>query len=173
MLSCARLVTGVEAAPSPPVTIVDGHRLELIRWLDPLSVDCENARLGRPLGLMRAVNVALDRTESRGTRWFKAALECPGDTLPWPSGGLVAVRLESGIVVLSTDLIAAGEGLEFRDYYPGGKRLESGSLHLRPYRDWGRAAWLLIGFPRVPAFQAVEVSSLSVVRRGSVLSRQP
>jgi hypothetical protein len=150
-----------------------GHQLELIRWLDPVSSDCENARAGKALGLMRAVNVALDRSERDSTRWFKAWLECPDDSLPWPRRGALEARLRSGAVARSRIVIAAGEGLQFFDYYPEVARIESDRLHMLIGPRGVRSAMLLIGFPPAPDFQVSDIATLAVAGPATPQVRNP
>jgi hypothetical protein len=83
------------------------------------------------------------------------------------------VTLKGGDRVRSQLVLAAGEGLHFNDYYPDHYALSSSQLHLLPFRDWGRCAWLLIGFPPAPAFAAADVLVLSVAGHDTLLSRQP
>lgn len=164
VLSCMGLVPGGAAATPRPVTMIDGHRLELVRWLDPLSSDCENARLGKRFGLMQAVNTALDRTERDSTRWWKAWLECPDDTLPWQRRAALMVTLKDGREVVSRMVMAAGEGMRFLDYYPGSMCLPADRLHMLVGPRGIRSALLLIGFPPTPAFEASDVATLTVKR---------
>jgi hypothetical protein len=141
--------------------LISGQRFELTHWMDPQSYVCSQAlELGR-LGVFQTTNRALEQSQRNGTRWFYAALECPKDTLGWPIGGHLVVRLKGGPKVASSEVVVAGEGPQMIPYYPSHQYVTADRIHMLPPRgSWARPAWMLVGFPKSPAFELSEVDSM-------------
>jgi hypothetical protein len=160
-LLCMGLVPGVGAASPAPASSVNGHHFELIRWMDPASWEMSEARTYRDSGVLLAINAAMDQSDRDGTRWFKAALECPGDTLPWPLHAQAFVTLKSGLVVRSVEVMAYQDDPRMLPFYPAHQLVRTGQIHMLPARSgWERPALLLVGFPPSPRF---DISDVSVV----------
>jgi hypothetical protein len=141
--------------------LIQGQRFELTNWMDPQSYVCQEAIELHRLGAFQTSNLAVERSQRDGTRWFYAALECPKDTLGWPIGGSLVVRLKSGQIVRSTEIIVAGEGAQMLPYFPSHYYVTADRIHMLPPKgSWQRPAWMLVGFPKSPAFQLSDVDSI-------------